>query len=151
MEREAIFWTSTSAGYNTRDREKSRMEGGRKVVEKVPQRGHQGDYESRRPARGVRYITVVRHEGHRVSLVLTSAAAHLDHNTPQGQYQLAKAKHHGWYQIGQCPCALLVTGGMLPEHFVDKKVAKDKPCEHGVYSGAKPCRHASRATPQSDR
>lgn len=142
IEREPIFWTSTNAGANQRERERVRFEGGEKIVERVPQRGHQGDYEDKRPAKGVRSVRVVRIDGHSVDHHLTTAAAMLDPTTSMGQYQVAKMRHLGWFPIGRCPCALLTTGELQAGHIVDQKVAKDRPCDPGTYNEKKPCKHS---------
>lgn len=140
--REPVFWTSTLPGYNDRDRQKVRFENGKKIVERIPQRGHMGDYENRRPARGTRSIRTVRHDGHVIDHVLTSGAAHLDPTTPQGQYQLAKGRHFGWYPIGSCPLAMLAIGNVQKDHFHDQTLLADQPCPPGSCNENKPCKHA---------
>jgi hypothetical protein len=142
FDREPIFWTSTRPGYNNVDRERVTNVNGKRIVERVPQRGHQGDYENRRLAKGQRYITAVRHEGHVVSVVMTNGAAHMDPNTEFGLYQKAKMAHLGWYPIGGCPLAALANGNMMPGHFTDQSLLKDVPCPPSSCSEAKPCRHA---------
>jgi hypothetical protein len=142
FERETIFWTSTRPGYNDRDRQKVTFVDGKRVVERVPQRGHQGDYENRRPARGIRSVDVVRHDGHRVHCCVTNGAAHLDDNTEWAQYMRAKWRYFGWYPIGSCPLALVLTGTMRKSHFVDQSLLSERPCEHGTFSVDKPCKHA---------
>jgi hypothetical protein len=142
LDREPIFWTSTRPGYNNRDREKVRFENGKRVVERVPQRGHQGDYDDRKPARGIRAVTVVGHDGHAISCVLTNAAAHLDHLTPFGQYQQAKWRYFGWYPVGSCPLARLANGEMKADHFHAQSILKDRPCEPGSYNEKDRCKHS---------
>lgn len=141
FEREPIFWTSTKPGYNDKDRQRVRFEAGRKIIERVPQRGHQGDYENRRPARGVRSIRVVRHDGHVVDSVLTSGAAHLDPSTPQGQYIQAKWRYFGWYPLGSCPLALVAMGQIQRDHL-HADFGDAPPCAHGKASEQDPCPHA---------
>jgi hypothetical protein len=144
FEREPIFWTSTRPGYNQRDREIVRFEDGRRIVEKVPQRGHQGDYENRktdsRCARA-RWLHVVTDKGNWIRMVLTNAAAHFDANTDWGQYQRAKARYFGWFPVWSCPLALLSTGELKRGQIVDRSLLEQKPCEPGSYSEQKPCPH----------
>ena len=144
--REPCFWSmtpSSNPGYNLQDRERwITAADGSKRKEKFPQRGHQGDYEDRRPARGVRSITMVRHDGHQDEVVLTNAAAHLDHTTPYGQYVLMKARHLGWFSPGSCPAALIAAGELSPYSFIAPGIADATPCARGTYSLEKPCQHA---------
>lgn len=142
FDREPIFWTSTKPGYNTKDRERVRNENGRRIVERIPQRGHQGDYENRRPAQGVRSVRVVCHDGNTVDSTLTSAAAHLDHTTPQGQYVMAKWRHFGWFPLGNCPLALLGVGQLQIGHFRDQSIVSESPCPPNSCNTANPCKHA---------
>jgi len=140
--REPCFWTSTTPGYNTRDRQRTYMKDGKMITERFPQRGHAGDYEDRRRAPGVRYLRMIDHHGHHVYHCLTNAAAHLDHTSPYGQYAMAKARHFGWYQPGSCPCALLTTGELKPRHIVSDEVKRGKPCPPNSYSFENPCEHS---------
>lgn len=140
--REPVFWTSTLPGYNDRDRTRVRFEAGKKIVERIPQRGHMGDYENRRPARGVRSVRTVRHDGHVIDHVLTCGAAHLDHTTSYGQYQQAKGRHFGWYPLASCPIALLAIGSIQRDHFHDQSLLGDQPCPPGSCSEKSPCKHA---------
>jgi hypothetical protein len=139
IQREPCFWLTTSEDAN-RERTRTRMVGGRKVTERLPQHGHEGDYENKRKARGRRYIMVVRHEGFIVPLLLTNAAAHLTHG-PYAQYQLNKGKHFGWYPEGACPCALFVAGELTADQAVSNEVKTGTPCEPGTHSAQKPCKH----------
>jgi len=142
FEREPCFWTSTTPGYNTKDRQRSFMRDGVRVTEKFPQRGHAGDYEDRRRADGTRYLRMVDHHGHEIFHTLTNAAAHLDHTAPFGQYQMGKARAFGWFMPGACPCALLATGELRPDHIVDPGVRKAQPCPQGSYSYENQCPHS---------
>lgn len=142
FQREPIFWTSTLPGYNDKDRTRVRFEGGEQIVEKVPQRGHVGDYENRRPAPGIRSVRVVRHDGHVVDSVLTSSAAQLDHTESQGQYIQAKWRHFGWFPLGNCPLALLSMGQIQPGHLRAKQIIGQTPCAHGSCNEKTPCMHA---------
>lgn len=139
IQREACFWLTTSEDPN-RERTRTRMVNGRKVIEKLPQHGHEGDYENKRRARGRRYIMVVRHEGHTVPLLLTNAAAHLTHG-PYAQYQLGKARALGWYPMGGCPCALYIGQELSADQVVSDAVKKGTPCKPGTHSAEHPCEH----------
>ena len=142
FDREPCFWTSNSPGYNTNDRQRTFMKDGRKVTERHPQRGHGGDYENRLKAPGVRYIRVIDHHGHEIFHTLTNAAAHLDHTAPFGQYMLAKARHLGWFMPGACPVALLGTGEMNRNHFVDQTLVGQTPCDPKSCSYENQCKHS---------
>lgn len=152
MNREPIFWTTTTPGYNASDRERrvwvdDVLPNGKKIrkqaTEKFPQRGHLGDYETRFQAPGERWMLVVRHDGHEVRAVLTNGAAHMDSATGYGQYVRAKARALGWYDPRQCPCALLATGGLQPEHIVSEEVKAAEPCRPGAYDPKKErCPHS---------
>lgn len=153
--REPCFWSmtpSSNPGYNLSDRERwiiATDEQGNQVrrKEKFPQRGHQGDYEDRRPAQGVRFVTVVRHDGHQVNVVLTNAAAHLDPNTPYGTYVKMKGRHLGWFEPSQCPAALIAAGNLDPTTVLVDSIKTATPCARGTYgvdaaTGVnKPCPH----------
>jgi hypothetical protein len=141
--REPVFWTSTLPGYNDRDRHRVRFENGKKLVERIPQRGHMGDYENRRPARGIRSVRVIRHDGHLVDSVLTNGAAHLDHTTSYGQYMQAKWRFFGWIPLGSCPLALLAIGSIERDHLHDQSILADQPCAPGSCSEKDPCKHAT--------
>lgn len=142
MDRELIFWATTAPGGNTRDREKVVMKEGRKVRLRHPQRGHVGDYDDRRTAPFQRFVNVVRHEGHVTALTLTNAAAHADLSTPYAEMMRAKARHFGWYPLGSCPCAGIMSGEFSRDAFVLEEVRKGQPCERGTYNEANPCKHA---------
>ncbi len=118
------------------------MKDGHKVTERHPQRGHQGDYENRLKAQGTRYIRVVDHHGHEIFHTLTNAAAHLDHTAPFGQYMMQKGRFLGWFMPGQCPCALLSTGEMSPDHIMAREILSQPPCPPGSYSYENQCAHS---------
>jgi len=151
MEREAIFWTSTTPGYNDRDRIRvSADENGMQRVERIPQRGHLGDPDDRRPAPGVRAVVMVDHYGNSKFVALTNGAAHLDPNTPYGQHMMAMARFWGWYKLDECPCALIAVGQIHESRIVDRDLVrgpdgestpKNTPCQPGTYSEAHPCQH----------
>jgi len=140
--REPIMWTSPNPGYNAADRERRSFRDGKEVVERVPQIGHVGDYENKRQAPGIRYIEVVRHEGHVAPIVLTSAAAHLDANTSYGLQQRGKCIHFGWFPIGVCPVALLGTGELNLKHVRDKSLLSAQPCPPGSCDREHRCSHS---------
>lgn len=148
-DRESIFWTSTRPNYNQRDREIVRMEGGKRIVEKVPQRGHQGDYDNRtidpRSARS-RWLHVCRDDGNWIRMVMTNAAAHVDSNEAWGQYQRAKARFFGWFPIGSCPLALISAGYFKPGQFVNQAMLEEQACKPGTYSEREPCPHCKAET-----
>jgi len=141
--REPIFWTAVGMpSYNKGDREVASFKNGRRVVEKVPQRAHIGAYDDRRQNTNYeRWQLVVRHDGHTVRQVLTTAAAHTDANTTYAQNQRNKAMALGWFKLHQCPLALVRTGQMS----ADKIAATDmlKPTETACSGAQKePCVHA---------
>lgn len=144
LNREPIFWTTTVPGYNKVDRERVLFDDdtGEPIIERFPQSGHQGDYENRSRARGLRFVYVIRHEGHLAPIVLTNAAAHMDPNTPWGNYQRAKARFFGWYMPGSCPVALLASGELSPNQIRDRSLLDAKPCQHGSYGEEHRCPHS---------
>lgn len=141
MERESILWNTTASAGGNRGATRVSDRNGRKVIERVPARGHQGDYENRRPARGTRFIDILCHDGHEISMTLTNGAAHLDPSTPYGQYQMAKARFYGWIPMDSCPVAMLITGQLKKGQFCDESVASGSPCQHGTFSRTSPCKH----------
>lgn len=114
------------------------------MVEKVPQHGHDGDYENKTRARGQRFIYVIRHEGHEIAMVLTNAAAHLDPSGPYGNYMRSKARFMGWYPSGTCPCAKRLAGELRDEHIVSAEVrtavVNGEACANQG-DRANPCKH----------
>ncbi len=140
--REPCFWTTTVPGYNTADRQKTVMRNGKAVTLKFPQRGHAGDYEDRQRAPGERFVWMIDHHGFESAIVLTNAAAHLNSNDGYGQHVRAKARHFGWYMPGQCPCALLTTGELTPDHIVSDEVRSGTPCPPGSYNYERRCKHS---------
>lgn len=146
FEREPIFWTTTKPGYNNADRQSERMVNGRRVIEKFPQHGHIGDYESPTKAPGVRFVYMITHVGHEIPMVLTCGASHLDPNNPFGKYQLQKARFLGWFPPEACVLALLTNGDLHENHIVEASLlASDlAPCryEQGRYSRFDMCEHS---------
>lgn len=128
FDREPIFWTTTKPGYNDRDRQRLRVEKGRRIVEKFPQTGHAGDYDNPVKARGVRFIYVVTNHGNEIPLVLTNGASHLDPNSGYGQYVKRKARFLGWIPTGACPVMLLISGELRPHHIVEQSLLHADPC-----------------------
>jgi hypothetical protein len=150
MNREPIFWTTTTHGYNDSDRQRvvivDDVVNGKKIkkraVEKFPQRGHLGDYEDRRIAPGERWMLVVRHDGHEVRAVLTNGAAHMDSATGYGKYVRTKAAALGWYNPAQCPCALRSTGALRDEHIFSEEARTGTPCPPNMYNVKDRCPHS---------
>ena len=132
-----IFWTTTQAGYNDQDRTRRYMRNGKRVIEKLPQSGHVGDYNERRPARGTRYAKMIDSAGNEIAHTLTNAAAHMDPHTGYGQYARTKARALGWYAIGECPCALIATGEINSDAFLVDEIRNGtaQPCVKGTYKG----------------
>ncbi len=141
MNREAIHWSTTTNDSNRRERERVTMVNGERRVERLPQRGHLGDYDDKRPAPGQRSVKVLRDSGQEINMVVTSSAADLNPNTTFGMYQKAKAKHFGWLPLAMCPCALHLAGEMDAAHFADKSIVASKPCARGSFSEKEPCAH----------
>lgn len=142
MEREPCLWMQT--GQDT-EHLRSRMvidEDGRPKKQRFPQRGMQGDYENPLPAQGTRFVWMINDYGNEIAFVLTCGAAHLDPTTGFGQYQMAQARFLGYYQPGQCPCALLATGELKPHHITDKSILKDSACAQGSFSYENRCKHS---------
>lgn len=148
VQREPCFFTLSNAeqvGYNSPDRERWVMRDGQRVREKIPQAGHQGDYDQpiRMRGEGARWVTVVHSDGNVIRHVLTSGAGDMDPNSPYAQERRQKARALGWFPFGSCPVAMLRTGSMHPSHFVDQSLVSGvTPCEHGTFSLDKPCPHA---------
>lgn len=143
INREPIFWASTTKGVNDQDRERWIVnEEGERVRERFPQRGHIGPYDNYSRAPGERWALVVRHDGHEIRMVLTNAAAHVDSSTSWAQQQRGKQRTLGWYNPGQCPCALLMTGAITPDLIVDKSIIGQTPCAPGTFSTTNRCPHS---------
>lgn len=145
IRREPCFWLSTSeAGNGIAERTRTRMVNGRRVTEKVPQHGHDGDYETKMKAKGQRFVYMIRHEGHEISCVMTNAAAHLDPSGPYGNYVRRKARFLGWYPSGTCPCAHRLSGALQDHHIVSTEVreavAKGEACANQA-NRLNPCKH----------
>lgn len=117
---------------------------GEQRTERIPQRGHAGnsDYDEPKLAPGKRWELYVKGDGNACRVPLTNAAAHLDDTTPYGQMVRAKARFLGWYPLGSCPCALVLTGELRANHFASKEVARSEPCRPRTYSVEDPCPHA---------
>lgn len=143
LEREPIFWTMATPGYNDDDRQRVRMVNGRRVLEKFPQHGHVGDYENPKKAPGVRFVYMINHGGFEIAMPLTNGASHLDPGSNYGRYMRRKAAFLGWFPPGMCPIALVQSGDLDAErHIVCKEMLADEPCEPGRHSRSNPCKHA---------
>lgn len=144
--REPSFYIDAlNPAFNTLDRERTYLKDGKAIRERKPQAGHQGphiDDMERMAGEGYRYITVVDTAGHTIRHVLTSAAADMDPTGPLATHMKAKARALGWFRLAACPCALLRTGEMIDDHFVDKSLIGAQPCDPGTYGLNKPCSHA---------
>jgi hypothetical protein len=132
-----IFWTTTQAGYNDADRTRRYMRNGKRVVEKLPQSGHVGGYDERRPAKGTRYARVIDSAGNEIALVMTNGAAHLDAGTGYGQMMRSKARALGWFGITECPCALVAAKDINREAFLVDEIRDGtaRACQSGSYKG----------------
>jgi hypothetical protein len=158
MEREAIFWTSTTPGYNDADRMRVSVdENGMPRIERIAQHGHLGDPDDRRKAPGTRGAVMVDHYGNSKFVALTNGAAHLDPNTPYGQQQMAMARFWGWYKLDECPCALVAVGTLHHTRLCNRELVRESggeatalntACQPGTYNEDRPCPHA-RAEKQS--
>jgi hypothetical protein len=114
----------------------------RPLIERVPQRGHDGDSDPKQPrlAPGRRWMHVLRHDGNEVRVPITTAAAPVE-DSNYGAWIQAKARHFGWIPFGHCPVALLLTGMLRPFHLVADKLKDEQPCQHGSYGAEKACAH----------
>ncbi len=142
---EPIFWTSTIPGFSEQDRRRVRMINGRMVEEKHPQIGHTGDIRDRKRMAIARFVYMINHYGNEIAMVLTTAAAHADANSSFAQYQWRKARAHGWYHTGDCPCALLKTGRLSDDHIPPELVREfnsTEPCKPGEFKRDHPCPHS---------
>lgn len=113
---------------------------GKLVKHRFPQTGHVGDHDNYKPAPIHRYVYYVRHDGNVVAHVLTCAAADPYHAGEFGQFQMAEVRALGWFNPGQCPCALLATGDLRPEDVVSDEVRAGQPCPTGTYGFRDPVR-----------
>lgn len=141
--REPIFWTGPGS-YSQRDREIVRHVNGKRIVEKVPQRGHQGEPDNRTMdprARANRWMHVCTDAGNWIRMVLTNAAAHTDVTTEWAQERRAKARYFGWFRIDTCPVALVAAGELERDKFIVQSMFDDRPCARGTYSEESPCKH----------
>lgn len=121
------------------------QETGQPLFEKIPQRGHAGDsgYDNPRQMRSQRWMHVLRHDGHVVRVPITNAAADQDSNSEYSRYQMAKARHFGWIEVGHCPGALVLSGRIEKHHLASDsaKASVTSPCAHGTYGASKWCPH----------
>lgn len=130
------FWVSTNNAANDGERTKRYMRNGEHVIEKVPQTGHVGDYDSKRRAPGQRYFKLINSQGNEISYTMTNAAAHMDTGAGYGQDRRRKARHFGWYAIGECPSALVVAGEINPDAFLTAEIREGQnPCAKGTFKG----------------
>ena len=138
MEREPCLWMQTGEDTEALRSNMVLNDDGEYVKHRFPQRGHQGDYDDKRPAQGIRFVYLVRHDGNVVAHTLTNGASHLDPTTPWGQYQMAQARSLGWYSPGQCPCALRDTGELPKRLLVSVEAKTGTPCASGTHGWVNP-------------
>lgn len=141
----SFYMDALNPAFNSTDREHTIMRDGVPVRVKHPQGAHSGtsiDDMTRLPSQGVRYWIVVKNDGNEVYHPLTSSASDTDVDGPYAQQRKRKARFYGWYRKQECPVALLSTGQMHRDHFVDQALLNATPCEHGSYSLRSPCPHA---------
>lgn len=156
--RRAVVWTDSGVRL-----ENPRDDAGRPLVEKIPGIGYVGnDLAHMFPMTQAasRFTEFLRHDGHTASIVLTSAAAHVqDEDNSYERDRRHKARHLGWIEFGKCPCAMLMNGDIKPEQLQSKeckgpqndKRGKDgaledavtgRPCAPGTYGKSHPpCPH----------
>jgi hypothetical protein len=118
-------------------RERTRVVGGKKVTEKVPQHGHDGkdaDYDKPRLARGNRVWFSMDRAGNEVRVPITSAAADMNSDSGYARWMKAKFRHYGWIHVSECPCLLLKAGILTPDHLVDTSLVGEDPCEPGAFA-----------------
>src|SRR5574341_944494 len=115
-------------------------------TERIPQMGHEGgsDYDKPTTLRNERWARVVDHHGHDLRVVLTNAASHTDVTTEYANYQRAKFAFLGWFPIGECPLARLISGQMRRAHFADPSMIGQPPCPPRSHTADDPCPHAVR-------
>lgn len=115
---------------------------GQPVIEKIPQRAHDGDSEPRKPTMvGATWITYLRHDGHVVRVKLTTAAADLDADQLTAKYHRTKAKHFGWIPYSACPCAMRVAGQIATTQLQSEEARTGQPCTPGSHTELRPCPH----------
>lgn len=140
-DQEPIFWLSskdkayTGASRVVRDSDGEPVrdhDTGVVVRERVP---------ARAPGAAERFETVVRADGHVISMVLTNAAAQVDGDTSFKKYMREKQRHFGWFRLSVCPVLLFFTGQLSQYHIRDKRLLETQPCR-GQFTDARPCPHA---------
>lgn len=113
------------------------------IVERVPQRGHEGGSEPSAPRidrRIRRWMHVLRHDGHEARVPMTTAAAPVE-DTNYGIWMQMKARHFGWIPVGHCPVAMLLNAALLPHQLVAEELRTATPCAHGTYGEQQACPH----------
>lgn len=149
--REPIFWTGVTPGFNDIDRMKATtLPNGRTVVERVPQGAHDGASPYDNPVRlpSNRAPVVLKDDGNEVPIVLTTAAAHTDINTGYANQQRRKARAFGWFDVGACPVHLVLSRELLPQCVKERSIFDPvtgdlaaRPCSPGTYGPSQPCSH----------
>jgi hypothetical protein len=117
-------------------------ETGEPVMEKIPQRAHDGDSDPRKPVMvHATWIHYLRHDGHCTRVKITNAAADLDTDQLNGKYHRAKARHYGWIPLSACPCAMRVAGQIAAAQLRSEEARTGSPCAPGTHSEMRPCPH----------
>lgn len=143
---EPILWLTMDDKLNARRFHRSHIgPDGKRILERLPQRGHQGPYDNYSLARGMRSIRMARNDGHTTDMPLTNGAAHLDTNQTYAGYQLAKARYFGWFPVAKCPLACVVSGEIDPLSLLCRDQVDEQPCKPGPHiTDENPCVHAVR-------
>jgi hypothetical protein len=142
MAREPVLWCAAAKSQRTIparrwNPETQQMESvidietGLPVIEKIPQRPHDGDSPPDKPtfANLRRWIHVLRHDGHVVRMPINMAAADVEGLDFVGRERRAKARHYGWIPVGMCPLALLAAGDLRPQQLAMLGVAEPETIE----------------------
>lgn len=102
-------------------------------TERKPLLAHVGWYDDPKEhplARARRYIDVVRHDGHTVSLVLTCASGDIE-NGEYAAFMKAKARHFGWFPVDECVVRLIKARLFKPDVIAAKELLEARVCPKG--------------------
>lgn len=138
---EPVFWTSTVPNYNDADRNVRYVRDGQVVHERVPQGGHLGSYDDKRPHPGRNWFRFLTHTGNVVALRPVNGAAHYDLNTGYAQMELARCNAQGWLHYGRCPISLVQSGEIAAGHIAAASILEDRPCPPNSHDETNPCPH----------
>ena len=137
-----ITWVSTDVNANAANRHRQfRDEKGNLRIEKHPQIGHVGTHEEYQMGRPW-YRRFVTHNGDVIFYCLTNGSSAWNIGSDYGQDRMRKARFHGWFTPGECPCALVASGQIGPERMLVAANRTSAPCPANSYSFEKPCPHA---------